>query len=217
MKCTECGIEFEPDENFFSFCPHCLLFRQCYWTWQQYQLLLVKLHTVISNEKLTWWDCTEIGNKDSACSWGLCGESFKSRGPQREDWHLCPMDRLTGENRPAVVSRSGCFYRCRAFSPEGKRPTREEALALTERLIACNEPVVSFRIVKMASRKKQGKKRELVEIELPLGTMRQESTHALAGARLLHPDEMFSVMGQLVDWPSGPALARESIAQEAVG
>ena len=63
MKCIDCGIEYEPDEHFFSFCPHCLLFRQRFLTWEQYQLLLVRLHTIdiIGNKRLS--RCAAGGSK----------------------------------------------------------------------------------------------------------------------------------------------------------
>jgi len=107
--------------------------------------------------ELQYFDCTEIGAKETHCSWGTCSHDVEA-WPDAEDhlWpdqfvgpgyqrvapkyhklrHFCPFDRRVGSRfsgKPKIASfPDGCFYRCMIFNPKGSRPTREEAILLYE-------------------------------------------------------------------------------------
>lgn len=111
----------------------------------QYAESLQRFRDAIANGAiLKFFDCTDIGNKDTQCSWGLCSRK-KAMWPDKathkwpddprdegkddiygikylENHQLCPMDK-----REQYDGR-GCFYSCRVF--QGPRPSREEALRL---------------------------------------------------------------------------------------
>jgi hypothetical protein len=96
-------------------------------------------------------DSTEIGNKYTTCTWGMCFESrklwpdaedhlwpdeFTKRGRiaplYRDRGQLCPMD-LRARDSHAVVLLTppdGCFYSCSVFqATKTKRaPTREQTI-----------------------------------------------------------------------------------------
>ena len=107
--------------------------------------------------ELVAWDDDTPGNKDIHCSWGLCSRD-RAAWPDAQDHlfpddfaqhgrvaplyrnapHRCPMDRRTGPD----VGGSGCFYDCRIFRANNKRPapTREEAIKLYDEAIAAVTP-----------------------------------------------------------------------------
>lgn len=98
-------------------------------------------------------DCTDIGNKSTECSWGLCCDKH-SHWPDAEDhlWpsrrndvvvtlyrkghHFCPFDRRMRFRNEKTNMGNGCFYTCMVFH-RGSRslPTREEAIALYDEAI----------------------------------------------------------------------------------
>ncbi len=112
-----------------------------------------QLERIQADVPLQMEDSTEIGNKYTECSWGLCSDSKEVwPDPQDHIWpdefikhgrsaplyrdkgQLCPFDNqdkirdATPKGEP-----SGCFYRCMIFKPgklNGKRqtvPSRERA------------------------------------------------------------------------------------------
>lgn len=115
---------------------------------ERYLAALIRFHGAIKNgAPLKYFDHTEIGNKDTQCTWGLC-DLTSEMWPDKEDhlWphlferdnkasplyrdkgQMCPMDTREG-NHP-----DGCFYHCRVFQAvkDDYIPTRREALKLYE-------------------------------------------------------------------------------------
>lgn len=116
-----------------------------YLTNAQYLEALKRFREAIAKGlKLHFFDCEEIGNKDTQATWGLCSRK-KNMWPDKEThmWpddprdqnsdeiygikylgkdQLCPMDKRE------KVDGMGCFYSCKIF--QGPRPSREEALKL---------------------------------------------------------------------------------------
>lgn len=88
-------------------------------------------------------DCTVPGMKSTECSWGLCSnEQAAWPDPQDHLWpdqfprriaplyrqpqQKCPLDRAELDDGPS----SGCFFRCRFFSPEEPVPNRQQVISL---------------------------------------------------------------------------------------
>ena len=88
---------------------------------------------VRSGAKLSGFDDNTIGDKDTQCTWGLCGDNIKvypkasmhlwpDKFPERlapkytEEHHRCPFEDPLGKDQ-----MSGRFYRCRFFQ-QGQRP-----------------------------------------------------------------------------------------------
>lgn len=84
---------------------------------------------------LSGFDDDTVGDKDTQCTWGLCGDNRKvypeptmhlwpNQFPRRiapkylETRHRCPFEDPNGKDQS-----SGCFYRCRFFQ-QGQRPNR---------------------------------------------------------------------------------------------
>lgn len=105
-------------------------------------------------------DCTDIGNKHTECSWGMCSqdpelwpspddhiwpESFlqDGRSAPRYGRDLCPLDsRYVVESGRMVVAKktdNGCFYTCRVFQKHLRTPGREEAQQLYDAAITMLE------------------------------------------------------------------------------
>ena len=122
---------------------------------ERYVAALQRLRAIVAGgAPLKFFDCTDLGAKDTQCSWGMCSrqpalwpdaqdhlwpDQFERHGriapKYRAAGQLCPMDRAT--TGPA----EGCFYRCRVFKPAGGRPTRAQTLEFIDmRLDAAKEP-----------------------------------------------------------------------------
>lgn len=107
---------------------------------KQYQIALNNLVFLVKNGlKLDGFDSDTVGDKNTQCTWGLCGENpkvfntadmhlFPAQLPgrlspkYREHHHRCPFE--DPKNGDQI---SGCFYRCRYFT-FNKRPTVNEWL-----------------------------------------------------------------------------------------
>jgi hypothetical protein len=102
---------------------------------------------IAAGRGLSYEDSTEIGNKHTECSWGLCDDTKDLwPDPQFYIWpdqpnRIAPMHRLDAHTCPfrqAKPSANGCFWSCMIFQ-SGKRnplPTRDQALALYDAKIA---------------------------------------------------------------------------------
>ena len=99
-----------------------------YMTDAQYLKIMNNLKAFVnSGAKLSGFDDNTIGDKDTQCTWGLCGDNVKVYPDA--DMHLWPKDfpkriapkylqnhhRCPFENPNAKDQISGCFYRCRFF------------------------------------------------------------------------------------------------------
>jgi hypothetical protein len=101
--------------------------------------------------KLSGFDDTTIGAKDTQCTWGLCTgdprqwpeandhlwpEQFEEHGRVAPRYRVagqhCPLD---AEHRHPEQRPSGCFYRCRFFQRKHHTPSREQALKLYDEAI----------------------------------------------------------------------------------
>ena len=119
--------------------------------WSLYRKALEILYQRIKDgEELAYWDDTTIGNKSMHCSWGKCSqqpeqwpdpemhlwpEQFTERGrvapKYGQDGQWCPNDRRAFFDAPDDRRRrSGCFYSCAFFSPDGRsEPSRDQVIA----------------------------------------------------------------------------------------
>jgi hypothetical protein len=108
---------------------------------------LAALHRILAQikngSKLNAVDSTQIGNKYTHCSWGLCSTS-KEQWPDKEDrlfpqdqplailsqdkGQFCPFD----QHQTRQSGPDGCFYHCRIFQNPNNRISREEAIRLYE-------------------------------------------------------------------------------------
>ena len=95
---------------------------------------------------LVFWDSTEIGDKDTHCSWGLCSndveqwpdvlyhtwplrflETGRIAPITKQPHQFCPFD--SQECNEFQGAGSGCFWRCTIFQ-RGFRPSAEDAIYL---------------------------------------------------------------------------------------
>lgn len=104
---------------------------------KRYQLALIRImHRLVVDEMpLYFFDITDIGAKETVCSWGFCSDDiaqwpdwvdhrfpqdFVNRGrvvPLCHDKELrCPLDRWDEHPKFEGNQWSGCFWRCRVFS-----------------------------------------------------------------------------------------------------
>lgn len=107
-----------------------------YLTDAQYEEAMARLKGVVEGggQSLQGFDDTTPGDKDTQCTWGLCGESasvypaadmhsFPDLLPgrlspkYRKQNHRCPF-----EDPKAKDQASGCFHRCRFFQ-QGQKPS----------------------------------------------------------------------------------------------
>jgi hypothetical protein len=103
-------------------------------------------------------DSNAIGDKYTRCNWGMCDESadlwpdpddhiwpdmFENNGRVAPRGHgPCPMDVRTDatmDSGEMLGDSSGCFYSCRIFQRKHMTPSRDEAVALYDRMIAYRE------------------------------------------------------------------------------
>jgi hypothetical protein len=106
---------------------------------KQYKEVMERLAGVVKSGsiKLNGFDSDAVGDRDTQCTWGLCGENpfvyhsadmhlFPEQLPGRlspkykEKHHRCPFEDPLARNQT-----SGCFYRCRFFQ-QNKRPSKVE-------------------------------------------------------------------------------------------
>lgn len=118
---------------------------------QMLQVLRTIRADIAAGRALDYEDSTEIGNKCTTCTWGMCSEDPKHAPDARlhnfpKDFdvsgrmslldnppgHHCPMRDTQGKRYPAF----GCFHECRVFQRSKETPTREEALELYDKAIA---------------------------------------------------------------------------------
>jgi len=155
IQCFFCGEMYETE---FVFGPHenCTR-RRDRMTWAQYIQILENLKAVIeAGEDESHWNSDYTGDKDSACSWGLCTKNpavypdpdmhiwpwqneaqgrhapnYRAPGqhcPMRHNWEHQAFGKPQWEATPG-----GCFYDCSFFSPNGRpRPTRQDAINLID-------------------------------------------------------------------------------------
>jgi hypothetical protein len=98
------------------------------------------LRRVQASVKLEYYDCEDIGNKNTECTLGLCDGSIERMqdGVYTSKGHVCPHDRRyfteEGELIPIEGGRdlSGCFYSCRIF----KTKTKGDRQNITKRIEA---------------------------------------------------------------------------------
>lgn len=83
-----------------------------------------------NNTPLHFYDCEDIGNKNTECTLGLCDDSIERMqdGVYSGKGHTCPHDsRYVNKdgslNSDAESSRDGCFYSCHIFK---KRSTKRQ-------------------------------------------------------------------------------------------
>jgi hypothetical protein len=141
MRCADCGKKITGSHGVF--CLKCRN-KSRELTAEQYKEALLRYREYIANGgELSFFDCTDIGDKDTQCTWGLCDRRPEMwPDPQLHIWPLdfkehgrsAPRHRSTGMHCPMDKDQSpesetyGCFYRCRVF--QGPRPDRAEALRL---------------------------------------------------------------------------------------
>jgi hypothetical protein len=118
--------------------------KQIYLSDSQYINALKRLRVIINRDnKPTGFDSTDIGAKDTQCTWGLCRHD-KVLWPEPKDYlwpedvnrvvpkyrrshHKCPLDQCF------EAKSGGCFYTC-AFFQKG-RPVKAEVLKRIDQLI----------------------------------------------------------------------------------
>lgn len=115
----------------------------------RYIAVLTRVRNAIAKgRKLVAYDDETPGDKSTSCSWGLCHESAET-WPDAQD-HTFPKDfekykRISPLSAPGkcpmdkreTLGGSGCFWTCRVFQAgKGKRPTREQAIALYDDVLA---------------------------------------------------------------------------------
>lgn len=97
----------------------------------------IRLKRIVESTKLSGYDDTTIGSKNTECTWGLCSENPKL-WPDRID-HTWPHDlkRIAPLNYqghcPMQMEKgngSGCFWYCKFFQHKYKNPSREEYLEM---------------------------------------------------------------------------------------
>lgn len=120
-----------------------------YLTDAQYLATLERLReAIVKGMKLKFFDDDTIGNKDTQCTWGLCGRSkviwtdlethLWPNDPRDlgkpdiygikyiENEQKCPMD-----TRIELNNSMGCYYTCRVFQAKRRNlPTKEETIKL---------------------------------------------------------------------------------------
>lgn len=106
---------------------------------EQYLGVLKRIRKAIAaGEALVAEDCTDIGNKYTVCTWGLCSDKLEyyptpdlhthpDMLPSTYSKKWVPPDRKC-PMRKKGIGPWGCFYDCRVF--RGKKPNREEAIKL---------------------------------------------------------------------------------------
>jgi|ERR1700733_15581824 hypothetical protein len=79
--------------------------------------------------RLEYYDCEQIGAKNTECTLGLCHDSIQDMqdGIYRDKGHACPHDErfFTAEGEPTGATPglpSGCFFYCNIF--EGSKKER---------------------------------------------------------------------------------------------
>jgi len=97
-----------------------------YLTDKQYLTLLKTIRAELdTGKKVSGYDCTDIGNKDTSFSFGLCCDDyttldtamFPSEFPNRasmkytKKYHKCPLD----WRKLSEMDGRGCFYTCSFF------------------------------------------------------------------------------------------------------
>lgn len=106
---------------------------------KQYLKAMISLENLVKSKtlKLQGFDDNFIGDKDTQCTWGLCGNNrdvysdnnmhlFKDRcSPKyRLEHHKCPF-----EDKEHKDQTNGCFYRCKFFQ-YNYRPSIKEWLVM---------------------------------------------------------------------------------------
>ncbi len=199
-NCKRCNCEYEYNQDRWSvYCARCGLFYLLEpLAWEQYRARLQELRSrIVRGDKLSYYDDTTIGDKDTSATWGMCAKNLPFPGFYRDDWQLCPFDNLchhrTGE---PVFERMGCFYRCRIFNGIKRTvPTQRQALNLLDKCFY-DEPEIEY----TASWKLKDSERSIV---FPPGTTHLEAKMGVAGIKLAGIDHVY-VRGEIVGWSNGP-------------
>jgi len=107
--------------------------RPLYQTDESYRRTLCELdRRVDAAVPLEYYDCEDIGAKNTECTLGLCHDSIKDMqdGMYRDKGHACPHDKrfFTAEGQPTGAAPglpSGCFFHCHIF--QGTKQERQLA------------------------------------------------------------------------------------------
>lgn len=145
MRCPGCGEPVAANEAQGVWHKKCLDEAPRALPHDRYVLALKRIRAIIAGgRRLVAEDSTDIGNKYTICSWGLCSND-KEAWPDAID-HQFPFD-FTSRGRMSPLYRKdpcpleqrrkgmGCFYGCKGFT----RLTRKEALELYDKEIAKHE------------------------------------------------------------------------------
>ena len=119
-------------------------------TLEQLRGVLLRIrNAIIAGKRLIADDSTDIGNKYTNCTWGMCS-SVKAyynsnklqHFPKDFDDHnrVSQLPWPTGHGCPMDMERKtshhyGCFYRCRVFQHKFTTPTKNGAVALYDEAI----------------------------------------------------------------------------------
>jgi hypothetical protein len=107
--------------------------RPLYQSDESYRRTLKELgRRVEAGVPLEYYDCEEIGAKNTECTLGLCDDGIQvsQDGVYRTKDHACPHDRrfFAADGQPTSASGDasiGCFYHCHIF--KGNKRSRESA------------------------------------------------------------------------------------------
>ena len=115
--------------------------RQLYQTDQSYLNSLHKIERRANNgTPLKFYDCEDIGNKNTECILGLCDDSIQRAqdGIYQAAHHHCPHDgahfEVDGTPKRSDCGSSGCFYRCHIF--KGKHPDSRKREVIVMRIVS---------------------------------------------------------------------------------
>lgn len=103
-----------------------------YWDNKHYKQA-ISIIKEATNKPISGVDSTDIGNKYTECSIGLCSPVFEDKSnfpPYRKKHHLCPLDMRQDYN-----TSSGCFYHCAYFSSSKNKTSK-----------SCKDLVIDFKI-----------------------------------------------------------------------
>lgn len=150
-ECAVCHQSRISHTQVRTVCHECVTTGSRTLTDDQYQVWLRLAYARIGGGlPLVFFDCTEEGNKELYCSWGMCNDDL-SAWPWKDTWynpkhtvprgspgkqevhhvscgpkHRCPFD-----DQDVGYAGYGCFHRCKIFGFSiATRPTQQDALKL---------------------------------------------------------------------------------------
>ena len=96
---------------------------------------------------LKYYDCEDIGAKNTECTLGLCDDDIQASqdGVYRKKCHVCPHDKraFTSDGKPVAFDQkdmlSGCFWHCHIF--KGKPHARQCELVAQRIFVALENAV----------------------------------------------------------------------------